>query len=250
MPEFDELILNLDKKDEKLLKETLEQLGDLGDPRAVSHLLKMLDTVSEEEILESVLWTLSRIASYEILIDLLTHSNEKIVVEVLDALGRRQERGAVDEIIPFVKHQNAEYRAMATWALGKIQMEKTYDLLLNSLKTDKDSSVRANAAWALGKFGKLESIALLSQILEQEKDEVVRYNIEESINRLQELKDPRRDSLKATVYECPNHEINCIQKNTRIESQSDNFIRMEIVVCDNCPLAKICQIHLIRKINQ
>ncbi|NVM27890.1 MAG: HEAT repeat domain-containing protein [Candidatus Helarchaeota archaeon] len=250
MPELEELLSKLESEDKTVIKTTLEQLGDLGDEKAVPQLLKMLDRINDEDLLESILWTLSRIASTKTLIELLNHSNELIIVEVLDALGRREELESVDEIIPFLIHQNGEVRSIATWALGKISVKRTYDSLLNLLKTDEDPLVRANAAWAIGKFDNSDSIPFLTERLSEESDESVRYNLEEAIHRLEELKDPWQKGLKATIYECPKFDPKCLENSLQTETRSDNFIKIEIVVCESCSLSKICRVNLIRKINQ
>lgn len=250
MPDLDELLANLNSKDKKIVKTTLEQLGDLKDERAVPQLLQMLDTVDDEDLLESILWTLSRIASTLSLIELLNRPNEVVVIEVLDALGRREAQESVDAIVPFLKHQDEEIRGIATWALGKLHVKKTYELLLNLLKTDDDPLVRANAAWAIGKFDELGSIPLLTERLSEESDESVRYNLEEAIQRLEELKDPWQRGLKATIYQCPKWDPKCHKKILQTETRFDNFIKIEITVCENCQLAKICRVNLIRKINQ
>ncbi len=250
MPELDELLANLESRDRTIIKKTLEQLGDLGNEKAVPNLLKMLHSNLDEDMLESILWTISRIGTSQTLIELLNDPNETIVIEVLDALGRREAREYVDAILPFLKHQNGEVRAIATWALGKIHAEKTYEKIINLLKTDGDPLVRANAAWAIGKFEKINSISTLEQIKDQESDECVLYNLNEAIEHLQEPKDPWTLGLKATIYECPQRETPCAQKLVQIETRSDDFIKIEIVQCDSCPIAKICQINLIRKINQ
>ncbi len=186
MPQLADLLANLQSKDVATIKKALDQLGDLGDARAIPPLLQILKNTTEEEIIESILWTLSRIAPPEILVKLL-NSNEKIIIEVLDALGRCPAPEAVDPIIPFLTHKNNEIRAMATWALGKIHANKTYNLLINLLKTDQDPSVRANAAWAIGKFEKPESIPVLSDLKTQEQDDQVLFNLEEALEHLRYL---------------------------------------------------------------
>ncbi|HUX99810.1 MAG TPA: HEAT repeat domain-containing protein [Candidatus Deferrimicrobium sp.] len=247
MSEFEGLISNLRTKDVKLFKTTLRQLGDLGDVKAVPYLLEMVDRVQEEDLLESILWTLSRLAPLETLITLLKHSNEKVVLEVIDALGRREMKKAVDNILPFLKHKNLEIRAMATWALGRIHEEKTYKIILDLLMTDDDPLVRANAAWAIGKYGKPESITLLKQFKESETDECVIYNVDEAIDSLEDLKDPWKKAIKVRIYECPKREPTCTEKQTQTENKSDQFIRIEFILCTTCPTAQICQIYLMKK---
>jgi hypothetical protein len=247
MSEFEGLIANLSTKDIKLFKTTLRRLGDLGDAKAVPYLLEMVDRVHEEDLLESILWTLSRIAPLETLITLLKHSSEKVVLEVLDALGRRELKKAVNDILPFLEHKNLEIRAMATWALGRIHEEKTYKILLNLLKTDENSLVRANAAWAIGKYGKPESITLLKQLKKSETDECVIYNVDEAIESLEDQKDPWKKAIKVRIYECPKREPICTEKPTQTENKSDQFIRIEFILCTSCPTAQICQIYLMKK---
>ena len=166
---------------------------------------------------------------------------------MLDALGRRVAHDAVDEIIPFTDHQNAEIRAIATWALGKLRVNKTYALLLNLLDTDEDPLVRANAAWAIGKFEKLQSIHILNLIKENERDESVLYNLDEAINQVQEARGSCQDGIKATVYECSKRGLECTTRATQTDSKADNIIIIEIVVCNTCPIARICHVDLTWK---
>lgn len=247
MPELDELLSKLQSRDKDTIKAVLDELGDLGDKRAVPQLLKMLDAGSDADLFESILWTLSRIADTTTLVELLKKSNEIIVIELLDALGRRVASDAVNDIIPFTKHHNAEVRAIAAWALGKIHADQTYDLLVNLLKNDEDPLVRANAAWAIGKFQKIDTLPLLRNVKESEIDEAVLYNLDEAIELVQERKDLKSQGLKETVYECQNRNDHCSQKKTQTESILDNFIEVKVIMCDSCKIAKVCQVNLIRK---
>ena len=238
----------LESEEGSRIKDAIARLGDLGDLRAVPYLLKRLDTVKDEELIEAILWTLSRIGSSEVLINLLRNSDKKIVLEALDALGRRMNSESIEAIIPFLTHPDSEIRALATWALGKIRADKTYDLLINLLKKDKEPAVRANAAWAIGKYEKIESHPLLARALEHETDETVRYNLEDAISRLQEVKERSQGGIKVTVYECPKKEAPCGEQEIKVELLSDQLITIEIKSCISCSNAKICQVNLIKKV--
>lgn len=238
----------LESQEDARIKEAIARLGDLGDARAVPYLLRRLDTVKDEELIEAILWTLSRIGSSDVLITLLRHPDKKIVLEALDALGRRTCRESIEAIIPFLTHPDSEIRAIATWALGKIRADKTYDLLINLLKKDKEPAVRANAAWAIGKYEKIEAYPLLSRLLEHETDETVRYNLADAILRLQEVKERSQEGIKVTVYECPKKEAHCSEQKIKVEFLSDQLIKIEIKSCISCSNAKICQVNLIKKL--
>jgi HEAT repeat protein len=248
MSKFEELVAQLESEVDSKIRDAIARLGDLGDSRAVPYLLKKLETVKDEELIETILWTLSRIGSSEILIKLLQNSNKKIVLEALDALGRRMSRERVEAIIPFLKHPDSEIRALATWALGKIRADKTYDLLVTLLKKDKEPSVRANAAWAIGKYEKIEAHPVLKRALEQETDETVRYNLEDAISRLQEVRERSQEGIKVTVYECPKKEAHCSERDIKVEQLADQLIKIEIKSCSSCLSAKICQVNLIKKV--
>jgi len=248
MTKFDELIANLESKDEDSVKEAIAQLGNLEDPRAVPYLLKELKTAQDDELVESILWTLSRIGSSDTLVKLLKNPNKKIVLETLDALGRRMASESIDKIIPFLTHPDSEIRALAAWTLGKIHAEKTYDLLIKLLKTDEDASVRSNAAWAIGKYEKIESRSILDNMLEEETDETIRYNLKEAISILEEVKERSQQGIKITAYECPKKELHCKKKEIKDELISDQFIKIEIKSCSSCQNAKICQVNLIKSI--
>ncbi|MHA1650070.1 MAG: HEAT repeat domain-containing protein [Candidatus Helarchaeota archaeon] len=246
MAKFEELNSILRKRDTKLLKSALEQLGDLGDVRAVPHLLALLDTEQDSDIIEAILWTLSRIAPSKTLIQLLRHHNEKIVIEALDALGRRQAKEAVDEIIPFLKHKNDEIRALATWALGKLCVDKTYDLFIDLLMHDEDPEVRAHAAWAIGKFERPDSISVLNRIKSQEPDEYVQYNLAEAIEHIESTRESQRKGVATTIYECPKYDPYCRTRERQTEILFDKFVRIEIIKCETCPFAQICRVNLTK----
>ncbi len=249
MPDFEDLVIKLDKANRDDLKEIIEALGDLGDRRAVPHLLKLLESVDEEELIESILWCLSRIADLKDLIQLLAHGNPKVVIEVLDALGRRQERNAIEHILPFVQHKNAEIRAMATWTLGKMNDVTLYNILLDLLKNDPDPEVRAHAAWGIGKYEKIDSISTLQEYLDQETDESVLYNLKEAIEKLENAKDPWGRGVSVTIYECSKHQTTCENQPVQIKLHFDDFIKIEIMTCEICSSAKICKVNLIRKLD-
>ncbi|MHA1278196.1 MAG: HEAT repeat domain-containing protein [Candidatus Helarchaeota archaeon] len=243
---------NLQSPNLEIVKDTLDQLGDLGDVRAVPHLLKILDTTKDEEIIEAVIWTLARLASSETLVTLLKHPNEKVILETLDALGRRQARETSDAIIPFLHQQNATIRAMATWALGKLVVEKAYGMFVDLLQHDNDSTVRAHAAWALGKFENPDSKRLLSMIKSRETDESVLYNLDEAINAIDNAQcdnSPSSKSSMITVYECPKRQPSCDEQITRTISESDIYLTISIILCDNCTQAKICRV-IMTKLDQ
>jgi HEAT repeat protein len=248
MSKLEELLLDLKSKDQDRVIDALDQLGDLGDASAVPFLIKMLDTASDEELVESILWTMSRIASSETLVTLLDHPNEAIIIEVLDALGRRQARETANVIIPFLTHGNAEIRSMATWALGKLVVGKAYSLFFDLLKNDEVPAVRAHAAWAIGKYGRPEAVSQLTEIRALEQDETVLYNMDEAINAIESTQDPRQQGLSVVVYECPKREVSCIEKKTRSESRSDDLVEINIIFCDTCASAKICKVELVKKI--
>ncbi|MHA1266822.1 MAG: HEAT repeat domain-containing protein [Candidatus Helarchaeota archaeon] len=247
MAEFKKLIQDLQNQDPTIIKRTLERLGELSERRAVPYLLQMLKSDFDEDLLETILWTLSQIATTKELTSLLTYPNEKVLIEVLDALGRRCAQESVEEILTFTKHTNAEIRAMAVWALGKIHVEKTYNVLLYLLKTDPDPLVRANAAWAIGKFDNIKAIPHLMTIRVQETDEAVIYNLEEALARLQEQKTQSAMDLNVIIYECPERRSECLQRELQTDVKSDQFIQVEIELVPACKIARICRIKLLKK---
>jgi HEAT repeat protein len=247
MPKLDVLLTNLKSKDKTIVKKALEELGALGDIQAVPALLELIDNIKDEDILESLLWNLARIAPTKTLMELLNHPSQLVVIEMIDALGRLAALESVDAITPFTEHPNAELRAIATWALGKMHVARTYQILTDLLRTDEDPLVRANAAWAIGKFEEFDSIALLKAVKDTEIDESVLYNLEEAIEHVQETQDPQHQGQKLTVYECASRENDCVNKKTFIEEKSDTNVTIVIKYCENCERAKICQVDLIRK---
>ncbi len=244
MKELDvELLENLKSNDKSTLLDAIEDLGDLEDNRCTPHLLNLLDdNLNDEEIIDSIIWSLNRCAEVKDLVNLLDMKNDFIILNAIDAIGRRAEKIESSKLLPFLKSSNSEIRSMTAWTLGKVGADETRPQVRNLLKNDTDSEVRSNAAWALQKFGVKEDIEFLNEMLKIEKDELVLYKISDAIQALETKTNISKG--EEVVYNCNNfvHDCEKISKNNR--EIKDNYIEIEIIEAINCKLGKVCKVKI------
>ncbi|MHA1895430.1 MAG: HEAT repeat domain-containing protein [Candidatus Helarchaeota archaeon] len=248
MKEIDKSLLKrLASNDKSEMLSAIEELGDLEDECSTPYLLKTLnDHLNDDEIIESTIWSLNRCTSVEKLSSLLTISNNQVIINVLDALGRRAEKIESSKLLPFMSDKNSEIRAMAIWTLGKVGARETRNEIKKILRDDEDVEVRANAAWALQKFGAREDLPFLKQRLKEEHDELVLYKISDTIQALELPTNILKD--KTVVYNCKSftHEcMNILKKEINIK---DKYVEIDILEAKNCTIARVCKIK-IKKIS-
>ncbi|NHI94561.1 MAG: HEAT repeat domain-containing protein [Candidatus Lokiarchaeota archaeon] len=244
MKEIDtELIKNLKSKDKSTLLDAIEDLGDLEDKKCTPYLLNLLDdNLNDDEIIDSVIWSLNRCAEINDLLKLLEIKNDLVILNAIDAIGRRAEKIDSSKLLPFLKSEKSEIRAITTWTLGRICADETRQEIRDILDTDPDSEVRANAAWSLQKFGVKEDISFLEQIMSKEKDELVLYKLTDAIQAL-ETKTNISEGEEIT-YNCSNftHLCNEISKNNI--NIKDNYIEIDIIEAKNCEVGSVCKIKI------
>ncbi|MHA1831714.1 MAG: HEAT repeat domain-containing protein [Candidatus Helarchaeota archaeon] len=78
------LIQNLNSNNIKKIKEALEKIGDLNYKEAITPIFSLIDSSKNTEIIDSAIWTLSRIASPDQLIKLLDNRNKDIILLQLE----------------------------------------------------------------------------------------------------------------------------------------------------------------------
>jgi len=112
----------LKDKDYKNRIKAADALGDIGDEKAVKHL-----------------------------IPLLKDENEYVRQAGARALGKLKDRDAVEPLINTLNDPDVSVRAFSVWALGKINDSKAVEPML-SLLFDKEEKIRNNSFDALRKF--------------------------------------------------------------------------------------------------
>ena len=240
-----ELLENLKSSDKSTLLDAIEDLGDLEDKKCIPYLLELLKrNLNDDEIIDSVIWSLNRCAEINELFKLLEIENDTVRINSIDAIGRRAEKIDSSKLLHFLKSENSEIRAITTWALGKVRADETRQEIRDILKNDIDSEVRANAAWALQKFGIKEDIPFLNERLKKEKDELVLYKITDAIQALETKTNISKG--EEVIYNCINftHDCEKILKN-KMEIK-DKYIEIEIIEAKNCELGKVCKIKIMK----
>ncbi|MHA1377581.1 MAG: HEAT repeat domain-containing protein [Candidatus Helarchaeota archaeon] len=243
MSNFEGLIQDLESSDLNRKINAIEELGQLGDPKAIKPLSKLINDTNEQ-VRECSIWSLGRLKASEILIKNLNHkvdSTRKFIVEVL---GNIEEKIAVVPLIELLKDPDDEMRANAAWSLGKIGDRKAFEPLIKSL-SDKSEQVRENAAWALGKLNDFRAIPHLLHII-NDPDEIVQNNAKESIEKIYRFLEKQEEKKEkiGKIYECPATNEFCKQEEKVIKIYSDNNIALEILMCEKCKSGKICEVKL------
>ncbi|MHA1311816.1 MAG: HEAT repeat domain-containing protein [Candidatus Helarchaeota archaeon] len=238
------LIQNLNSNNIKKIKEALEKIGDLNYKEAITPIFLLIDSSKNTEIIDSAIWTLSRIASPDQLIKLLDNRNKDIILFTIEALGRMEAKEIAGHIRKFLNDKDAEIRAMATWTAGKIGDIDSYSKIIELLKFDKDPEVRSNAAWALKKLNILGSFEVLKNISEKETDEMVLYNINDAIQTLEANYGSIEPILSSKFYHCKLETPDCKNLKRKTIKFIDQNISIEILIVDNCDKAKICSLKI------
>ena len=243
MSNFETLIKNLDSPDLETRINAIENLGELGDPRAIDLLSKLLkDPV--EQIRDCAIWNLGLLKAGNVLIKNLNHKIESVRKYVIEVLGNIEEQAALEPLIELLKDPNDEIRANSAWSLGKLENKKAFEPLIKSLN-DKCNEVRENSAWALGKLNDIRAIPFLLKAL-YDPDEIVQNNAKESIEKIYRFLEEQEIKKKelGLVYECPSINEFCKQEKKNIEKFFDKNVTIEIHLNNNCKLGKICAIKM------
>jgi len=239
----DKLLENLKSDDKKKILDALEEIGETENDKYCEILLDTLQVHEKEsEIMESIIWSLNRCAKVEILLQLLNSSNESLLLEVIDAIGRRAEKIDASLLLPFLKSRDDAIRAMTVWALGKIHADETREHVRDLLKNDVDAEVRGNTAWALQKFGIKEDLPFLQKIIREEKDDLVLYKLTDAIQSLE-----TRTSLskgEEINYNCPNFTHECENIGKKEVKTTDSYIEIHLLEAKDCKIAKVCKIKI------
>ncbi len=245
MSNFETLIKNLESTDIATRINAIEDLGLLGDSRAIAPLSKLLNDPAEQ-IRDCAIWNLGLLKAGDILIENLNHKLDSVRKYVVEVLGNIEEQAALEPLIKLLQDPNDEIRANSAWSLGKLGNKKAFEQLIKSLN-DECSEVRENCAWALGKINDIRAIPYLLRAI-SDPDEIVQNNAKESIEKIYRYLEDRELSKKrlGIIYECPAVNEFCKQEKKTVKKYSDKHIILEILIKEDCKLGKICAVKIIR----
>ena len=244
MTENKELIANLRSEDVDIVKESLEKIGDLDLKEAIPSIMQLINENRDIEIIDTAIWTLSRVADPDIIAQLLNHNDRMVVLNAIEALGRMEVENVGKYVGIFLNHKDPDFRAMTTWVIGKSMDDNYYDKIIDLLQNDEDPEVRSNAAWTLKKLNKPESLEILKERLQKEKDSIVPYNIVEAINSIERSMNDSIFDFNIYTCELKSDDCNNIEKDTL--KFSDKNVEITIELAKNCDKAKICGVHVIK----
>lgn len=132
--------------------------GYLNDQRwyVVRNVIRMLGTIGDESIVESVL-------------PFLTHENPKVRKESIWALLKTGSDKAFNSLIPTLNDQDSIVQTMAINALAEIGRKKAIPILCNFLKSGASigQAPKKSAIETLGKIGGEETTAILIDLLDK-----------------------------------------------------------------------------------
>lgn len=134
----DGLLTLLDDANLYLLRECINLLGRIGNPKAVPTLVELLDNKTDDQELQE---------------------------DIILALGRIGDDRAIDSILSLASHDNVYLRQRTAKALGNFPANQSIDALI-TLLDDESDEVRANAAQSLGLIGNTNAIPALDNALD------------------------------------------------------------------------------------
>ncbi|MHA1146276.1 MAG: HEAT repeat domain-containing protein [Candidatus Helarchaeota archaeon] len=242
---LEDLIKKLETSDENIISETLDQIGDSNSPAAIPALLEFLEqNLNDPDIIDATIWTLARICPLEVLTNLLEHSNKHVALNCIDAIGRRGDKEAVPQLLPFMESTDTELRTNATWAIGKLRDPNTKNALLKRLKNDEDPEIRAHAAWGLGNLVAPDLLPVLEEIKKKERDDSVLYQLEDALQKIRNESSISQIKRLVFSYECPKLHAECLVRKKKQEVQHDKHVRLEFEICEECEFGRICRISI------
>ncbi len=162
-------------------------LGHLGDPRAVEHLLLLLEHEQDDDLRDAaaeVLGSLGDTKAVGPLLDYLHkyHGNDVNVV-VVEVLGRLHDPRAVPPLLEQLEGTEPRSRAMIIEVLGKLRATRALEPIIQSL-SHPHNGVRQAAALALGELRKDAAIGPLCDVALHDAVAHVRKNAVISLGRL------------------------------------------------------------------
>jgi HEAT repeat protein len=183
-------------------------LGAIGDRKATTALLALLDGRQDEQIRSAAVTALGKLKDPESVTPLLTIAEDEfdswIIRKVaIEALGEIRDSRAVDPLINALSDQYATVREASAHALGKIGSQQATLPLLNTLDTSSLWALRAAAAHALGVIRDRRATAPLCSAL-RDRYAAVREAAAESLGT---LRDPDAVDSLLNALDDPNANV-------------------------------------------
>lgn len=185
MEHIEELISSLSSNDSTTRKYAVEDLGDIGDPRAVEPLVDLITENEEIAILESIAQSLIKIggqSTVRTIIPLLRSDSALVrnkATDVLMNLGY----DAVNELKQLAHDNDHDVRKFAVDILGLIGSDDSVAVLVDVL-SDPHINVVCGAAEALGNIRSVEAAPYLEQALRTAQDPWLRFMLIESLGKI------------------------------------------------------------------
>jgi len=140
--------------------------------------------------------------------NLKNESHLNVIATYVKVIGQLGDESVIDELLPYLNHEDARIRANTIEGLEFIGGEKIIEHLIPKL-VDKNSRVSANAAKALWKFKQEEVIAVLKNMLRSDKPWKISSAIfalseigsAEAIKLLENLSNHENEDIKLSAKE-------------------------------------------------
>ncbi len=166
------LILDISSKDKEKRRIAAEQLGRLGDVKAVKALIEASGKGGGERAKHAAILALAKIGKPALgsLIYTLENGGESIFrrASAAEALGLIGGRKAVHSLLKAMKDPNIDVRLHTVVSLARLKERAAVSSFLKAL-SDKSGGVRVNAAAALGVLGSESAVMPLVKALKDQK---------------------------------------------------------------------------------
>lgn len=168
----------------ELQKHIIVALGKIGDKKAFSAILSLLDSPYPDirKHAAEALGNLGDERAVSSLIEKLADINPEVRNASAYALGKLGDKRAVDPLLGMLKEKNPELRITAVYALGNLRTPQAISPLISMLDDD-NPWVRKCAAEALGKIGDTKAVNSLVKNLD-DPDSNVRWAVAEALRVL------------------------------------------------------------------
>ena len=163
------LIKALSSKNDDFRREIARALKEIGNKRAIEPLLDVVYNDPSPEVRAEAAYDLGYFEldsnEIDILLDSLTDDHYLVRQNIAFALGKSKRRRGVKPLLKILENEeNYNVRELVVWALGEIKDKRAIEPLIKALD-DKHIAVRKNAAYALGRIKDPSAVEALQQSL-------------------------------------------------------------------------------------
>ena len=166
------ILRNLSSKDKEKRRIAAEELGRLGDPRAITPLIEASGRGGGERAKRAAIRALANVGMPAIrpLINTMLSSGESIFrrASAAEALGLIGSRRAVKPLLRAMNDSSIDVRLHALVSLSRLREKSAVPYIVRAL-SDESGGVRVNAASALGSFRSKRAVVPLVKALKDEK---------------------------------------------------------------------------------